>query len=99
VAALRHNSRPDFGAANATAQHYGEEYFVDATCAAEFLSITRKHLLKLSRLHIVPAHPIGMGFRRQWRYRMSELSAWALAQNAPRTDNKDGSPRAAKGRK
>jgi hypothetical protein len=76
-----------------------EEHFVDPEVAATFLSITRKYLLKLSRLHIVPAHPIGLGSRRQWRYRISELAEWALAQNATRSDNLSGSPRASKGRK
>jgi hypothetical protein len=76
-----------------------EEQFVDARIAAEFLAITRKYLLKLSRLQIVPAHPIGIGCRRQWRYRISELSEWALAQKAPRPDNDDGSPRSQQGEK
>jgi Helix-turn-helix domain len=69
------------------------EHFVHADDAAAFLSISRKYLLKLSRLHIVPAHPIGIGSRRQWRYRISELAEWALAQCAIRPDNKGGSPR------
>jgi len=75
-----------------------EEHFVDATVAAVFLSITRKYLLKLSRLGLVPAHPLGIGARKQWRYRISELAEWALAQNPTRPDNKDGSPRAEKRR-
>ncbi len=48
---------------------------MDATVAAVFLSITRKYLLKLSRLGLVPAHPLGIGARKQWRYRISELRA------------------------
>jgi hypothetical protein len=76
-----------------------EEHFVAADVAAKFLSITRKYLLKLSRLGLLPAHPLGIGSRRQWRYRISELAGWALAQTATRPDNKDGSPRALKGRK
>jgi len=75
-----------------------EEHFVDSAVAAAFLSITRKYLLKLSRLGIVPAHPLGIGSRKQWRYRISELAQWALAQNATRPDNIFGSPRAAKRR-
>jgi len=70
------------------------EHFVDAATAAGFLSIDRRYLLKLSRLGLVPAHPIGIGCRRQWRYRISELAQWALAQNATRPDNVSGSPRA-----
>jgi hypothetical protein len=37
---------------NQVADH--EEHFVDATVAAAFLSITRKCLLKLSRMRIAP---------------------------------------------
>jgi hypothetical protein len=99
VASVRHNSSSDSCAANTVVQKVEDEHFVDATVAAAFLSITRKYLLKLSRLGLVPAHPLGVGSRRQWRYRISELAQWALAQNAARTDNTDGSPRAAKGRK
>src|ERR1039458_8807816 len=76
-----------------------EEYFVDAEMAAKFLSITRKYLLKLSRLGVLPAHPLGIGCRRQWRYRISELAEWALAQHATGPDNVPGSPRAPKGRR
>jgi hypothetical protein len=72
------------------------EYFVDAAVAAAFLSITPKYLLKLSRLGIVPAHPLGIGSRKQWRYRISELEKWGLSQSALRPDNDSGSPRAAK---
>jgi hypothetical protein len=74
------------------------EHFVDATVAAEFLSITPKYMLKLSRLGVVPAHPLGFGSRRQWRYRISELAEWALAQSAIRPDNVSGSPRVRKGK-
>jgi hypothetical protein len=81
-----------------------EEYFVDAEVAAKFLSIKRKYLLKLSRLSLVPAHPLGIGSRRQWRYRVSELRDWMLSTRAhsslgktpDRPDNPIGSPRVRK---
>lgn len=81
-----------------------EEYFVDAEVAAKFLSIKRKYLLKLSRLSLVPAHPLGIGSRRQWRYRISELRDWmlstgahsSLGQTPDRPDNPIGSPRVRK---
>ena len=69
---------------------------MDATVASRFLSITRKYLLKLSRLGVVPAHPFGIGSRKQWRYRISELAKWGLSQSTVRPDNDGGSPRAAK---
>ena len=58
------------------------EYFVDATKAAEFLSFSRKHVLKLSKQGIIPAHPLGIGTRKTWRYLLSELRAYVLAQGA-----------------
>lgn len=71
---------------------------MDATVASEFLAVSRKYLLKLSRLGIIPGHPLGIGSRRQWRYRISELAEWALAQNAIWPDNDGGSPRVQKGK-
>lgn len=92
----RLTSQPDSSGLNNLPNHQPPERFVDAATAAEFLSITRKYLLKLSRLGIVPAHPLGIGSRKQWRYRISELAKWGLSQSAIQPDNKDGSPRAAK---
>jgi hypothetical protein len=83
----------DESAADLALRH---EYFVDATLAAKFLSISRKYLLKLSRVGHVPAHPVGIGSRKQWRYRISELEKWALSQNTIMSDNANGSLRAAK---
>jgi hypothetical protein len=51
------------------------EPFVDATRAAEFLSIRPRQLLELARANILPGHPIGRGNRRAWRFRLSELAA------------------------
>jgi len=93
----RLKSQPDSpGSDNLTFQNRQPERFVDAATAAEFLSFTRKYLLKLSRLGIIPAHPIGVGSRKQWRYLISELAEWVLSQSAIQPDNKNGSPRAAK---
>jgi hypothetical protein len=81
---------------NLTIPHGQPERFVDADVAADFLSISRKYLLKLSRLRVVPAHPVGIGSRKQWRFRISELEKWALSQNMIVSDNASGSLRAAK---
>ena len=51
------------------------ERFVDADEAATFLSITRRRILDLARAGCLPAHPIGNGARRVWRFRLSEIAA------------------------
>jgi len=51
------------------------ESFVDADEAARFLSLTRRRVLDLARTRKLPAHPIGDGSRRVWRFRLSELAA------------------------
>jgi hypothetical protein len=65
------------------------EHFVAADEAAAFLSMTRRRVLDLARGGILPAHPIGLGPRRVWRFRLSELAAALLDQSrirfAPRT--------------
>lgn len=58
------------------------EPFVDADTAAEFLVITRRHLLELARFGEIPAHPIGVGKRKTWRFRLSEIAA-AISTEKP----------------
>ena len=57
------------------------EYFVDASVAADYLHCSRKHILRLSRHGIIPAHPISFGRRVTWRYLLSELRAWVLGNS------------------
>lgn len=51
------------------------EPFVDADVAAAFLSITPRRLKILARAGKLPAHPLGDGQRRIWRFKLSEISA------------------------
>ena len=51
------------------------ERFVDADEVAKFLSHTRRRVLDLARRGKLPAHSIGTGARRIWRFRLSELAA------------------------
>lgn len=51
------------------------EGFVDADEAGKFLSLNRRRILELARAGKLPAHPIGDGARRVWRFRLSELAA------------------------
>ena len=99
----RPNSQPGSpGLNNPAFQQMQEEHFVDAAVAAAFLSISRKHVLRLSRLGQIPAHPISFGQRVTWRYLLSELRVWVLSNSAPTNipptvvggrRMKDGSPR------
>lgn len=67
---MQHNSLPQ----SDEQQNALEEHFVDAEVAAAYLRCSRKHLLKLSVLGKIPAHPLpGSGQRRTWRYLLSEL--------------------------
>lgn len=59
--------------------HEPFEYFVDADKAAQFLSLSRKHILKLAVRGLIPAHPTpGFGQRNTWRFLLSELRGWML---------------------
>jgi excisionase family DNA binding protein len=52
------------------------EHYVGAAEAAKFLSITRRTLLQMARDGVVPAHPLGNGPRRLWRFLLAELDWW-----------------------
>ncbi|MGD1078382.1 MAG: helix-turn-helix domain-containing protein [Candidatus Sulfotelmatobacter sp.] len=74
------------------------EPFVDANRAADFLLITRRHLLELARAGEIPAHPIGAGKRKTWRFRLSEIAdAISTDEHTRKRDIIDaGSPRSQK---
>ena len=69
------------------------EHFVDAAKAAEFLSISRKHVLRLSKLGKIPAHPISFGQRNTWRYLLSEVRDWALGNRSVAAIGRDTATR------
>ena len=52
------------------------EPYIDPQEAARFLSISAKTLTRLARQGLVPAHAIGDGTRRRWRFLKSELDTW-----------------------
>jgi excisionase family DNA binding protein len=56
------------------------EHYVDADEAASFLSISRRTLMRMARKDVVPAHPLGNGTRRLWRFLLSELDCWMRNQ-------------------
>jgi len=49
------------------------ESFVDADEAARFLFLTRRRVLEMARGGELPAHPLGSGRRKTWRFLLSEL--------------------------
>jgi excisionase family DNA binding protein len=49
------------------------EPYVGPDEAAKFLGITRLKVIRMARAGLLPAHPLGMGKRRQWRYKLSQL--------------------------
>jgi len=56
--------------------HSLPEPYVSAQEAALFLSISPKTLTRLARQGLIPAHPLGDGIRRRWRFLRSELDTW-----------------------
>ena len=56
------------------------EPFVDATRAAEFLGIRPRRVLEMARAGEIPAHPLGTGARRTWRFRLTEICKTVLAR-------------------
>jgi excisionase family DNA binding protein len=52
------------------------EYYVDAGESGKFLGIHRRTVLQMARDGIIPAHPLGDGQRKAWRFLLSELDEW-----------------------
>lgn len=52
------------------------EYYVNASEAARFLGIGRRTVLKMARDGTIPAHPLGDGQGKVWRFLLSELDEW-----------------------
>lgn len=64
------------------------EPFVSAETAAQFLSITRRHLLALARRGLAGAYTLGTGTQRRiWVFRLSELAAAVANQHRPDPQN------------
>jgi excisionase family DNA binding protein len=51
------------------------ELFVDAYRVAEWLGIKPRRVLEMARKGQIPAHPLGTGHRKTWRFRLSEVDA------------------------
>jgi hypothetical protein len=54
--------------------------------AAVLLHMDHRTLIRWARAGYVPAHPLGEGRRRMWRFFQHELLAWVESQsNSPET--------------
>jgi len=49
------------------------EAYVSPEEAAAFLKTNRLKVIRMARSGALPAHPLGIGRRRQWRFKLSEL--------------------------
>jgi excisionase family DNA binding protein len=76
VGALDRSSRTASTVTAAPASSRTPEYYVDAREAAKFLGIHRRTVLQMARDDSIPAHPLGDGRRKLWRFLLSELDEW-----------------------
>jgi hypothetical protein len=67
------------------------EPFVDADAVAEFLSLTRREVLKLTRCGTITGYPISGILRKTFKYRLSVVAdeMTAFSQSARRTKHID----------
>lgn len=80
VSALGRSSSSDTTVTAAPASPRIPEYYEDAEEGAKFLRIERRALLQMARDGVIPAHPLGDGRRKQWRFLLSELDEWMRAR-------------------
>jgi len=56
---------------------FGFEPYVAPEEAADFLKVTPRRLKDMARAGAIPAHPVDpKAERKEWRFLLSELSAW-----------------------
>ena len=58
------------------------EPFVSAREASQFVRLHPVTLQRLAREGTLPAHPVGDGQRRRWRFLLSELGQWLQARDS-----------------
>jgi hypothetical protein len=70
------------------------EPFVDADTVAEFLSTTRREVLKLTRCGIITGYPISGILRKTYKYRLSVVAdeMTAFSKSNRRTNQLGRSP-------
>jgi excisionase family DNA binding protein len=53
-----------------------QERFITADEGADFLGLHPRTVQRLAREGVIPAHPLGNGVRKRWRFLISELDSW-----------------------
>jgi hypothetical protein len=66
---------------NSSGSGAGSKNVMTAADAAILLEMDPRTLIRWSRSGYVPAHPLGEGRRRMWRFFRDELLAWVAAQS------------------
>ena len=66
--------RPQLAVTSEQQAHFPEP-FVDAEKAAAFLCLRTRRVLELARAGSIPAYPLGVGQRRVWRFRLTEVAS------------------------
>src|SRR5271168_4681066 len=59
------------------------KYFLNPDEAAQVLRMDSRTLVRWARLGQVPAHPLGEGKRRLWRFIETELISWLEERGTP----------------
>ena len=59
------------------------KHFLNADEAAQVLRMDSRTLVRWARLGQVPAHPLGEGKRRLWRFIETELICWLEERGTP----------------
>jgi hypothetical protein len=67
---------PDFS-------RHKDKHFLNADEAADVLRMDSRTLVRWARLGQVPAHPMGEGKRRLWRFIEAELIHWLAERGTP----------------
>jgi len=57
------------------------EPFVCADEAGQFVQLHPATVQRLAREGELPAHPVGKGKRRRWRFLLSELQGWLSSRS------------------
>ncbi len=66
------------GNGSAPASHEGSLRILDAVEAAALIRMDSRTLIRWARLGYVPAHPMGEGKKKLWRFLEHELLAWLV---------------------